>query len=197
MAAIAGLAVGCGIGPRGNAADAGDGGATDGGGGQYRQYDTLTGNFTAPGISATFSGAMQGNYDPSTAIDPSGKTSWIVLGGFYDPNAQPPAVDVSTPAGDHGTVQIEFTPLGPPSAGSVDCSSAAEGTAIFFSPDGTVPSSYTSGSPCTVTFDGPALIVPDTASGTYNVYFAHGSLTTSMVPNGLSDGGPGTLTASW
>ena len=197
VALLTGLALGCGGG--GGHATTSGGSATGGGsstggttGGGYSKYDTLTGTFTATGVNATFSGAMEGAYSSSST---SQATGWDLLGGFDDPNDESPAVTVSAPAGDKGTVTFAFKQSGPPAAATYACGGPSQ-LSIAFSPDGTVANSFT-GQSCTVTLDAPTLVASDPSGLGY--YFAHGSVTATMAPSGLAPAGtgPGTLSATW
>ncbi len=183
-------ALGCGGGGKTS-----DGGAPDAGAdGGYGQYNTVSGTFqSGSGIRATFTGAMQG-----ASLGEYG--SWILQGAF-DSEATP-SVTVSSPAGGFGTVGIAVQNIlgGSLSAATYTCAAAEDaGTPTvdiqftLASAAYEASSSNDSGGPCTLTVDAPAPIVG-------SLYFAHGSMTATLVGIGaLPDGGndTGTMTATW
>jgi hypothetical protein len=184
----------------------GGGGATndagtspDGGG--YGQYQTLHGTFTAPSINATFTGAMIGSYQDS-------HTTWNAAGSsdIAATNGSPTTL-VATgtlPSGDTAAVIINLSNItATPAAGTFNC--ATDGTyqidiEFRILPSGsTVPAiEYSSMiGACMITLQEPTIVQESNATSTFQVYFAHGSLTATMgqsIPQGT---GNGMMSVTW
>lgn len=172
------------------------------GGSTGTQYNTLSGTFTAPGLSATFVGAVQGTYSSSSSVDPSNDSTWTALDRFADPAAQFPTVTVTTPAGDTGQVQLSVSIAGPPTAGVHTCGDPS-GIVLLYLPNGNVLGGYGNyvDGGCTVTLQAPTLVSSQTLGngGQLGTYFAHGSVSATLLSY-LPDGGvkdTGTLAATW
>lgn len=205
--ALAGLTVGC-SGSNSTTSSSGTGTSTDSssggttGGTAGARNNTLSGTFTAPGISATFVGAVQGTYANSTAVNPTNATTWTALSGFADPTAQFPVVTVTTPVGGSGQIQMSVVVSGPPAAGVHTCGDPS-GIVLLYLPNGSIGATYGNfvDGGCTVTIETPTLVTSATLGDGSKVgtYFAHGAVTATLLSH-LQDGGAnntGTLSATW
>ncbi len=192
------LAVGCGRG--GSSSSGGSNGSGTGG---YTQYNTLSGTFVAPGINAKLAGSMLGGFNMgSSGTHP--QTGWNA-GGPFQPNfaagmlRTPVTVTGEIPGNDKVDVMMSLlTVPGQPAAGSYACAGGSRDgyqPLIFFAlhaPDGSLVANYGAVS-CTFTLAAPTNVES-------NAYFAHGSLTATLVAKPMSGAGQsstGTLSATW
>jgi len=182
-------------GSSGGSSSSSSGGAGDSGSGGDAGLNTLQGTFSSnSGIQATFTGAVSGRYTGGTA-------TWETGPQFGDIQpATSTGITITNPPNSNGAtfgVAILLAP-GMPAAGTFPCSdpssSANPHVSANFDIGGVEYAAGVigfSGGTCTVTIDMPTL----EADGDY---FAHGSLTSSLVAK-LTDGGQGTgtMTAAW
>jgi hypothetical protein len=189
--------------PNGGAPSSNDGGGGNPGSGNY---DTLKGTFVAPGINATFTGAMVGTYE--------GFTVWNAGGAFdLSQSAGTPTALKATGtlgSGDSAVVTINVAHImSMPAAGTFTCASSENydmtvAFQIFKGTSTTAVEQYTSlttAASCDMKVESPTEVTEGTDGLTFMEYFAHGSLTATLpnyaVPGGMANGTKGTLTVSW
>jgi hypothetical protein len=171
----------------------------------------LHGTFTAPGINATFTGAMIGTY-----ANPNGTayTTWNADGSsdIAATGGSPTAVMATgtLPSGDTGVVTINISHIAAaPAAGTFSCANGGDyQVAVAFQvfPAGgtTAVNQYStavgSQSACTITFQAPTMVEESGQGSSFAVYFAHGSLTATMaqdIPGANPGTGTGMMSVTW
>jgi hypothetical protein len=182
-----------------------DGGNVDTGAGSGN-YDTLKGTFVAPGIDATFTGAMVGTYQ--------GFTVWNAGSAFdLSQSSGLPMVLKATGklgSGSSAIVTINVAHImSMPAAATFTCKSGENyminvAFQIFQGTSTTAVEQYaslTTAASCTMMVESPTKVTEGSNGLTFTEYFAHGSLTATLpnyaVPGGKANGTTGTMSVSW
>jgi hypothetical protein len=168
--------------------------------------DTLKGTFVAPGINATFTGAMVGTY--------AGFTVWNAGAAFdlsqSDGLPKPLMATGTLGSGTSAIVTINVAQVsGMPAAATFTCASDETYTIdvafqIFQGTSTTAVEQYaslTTAATCNLTVESPTEVTEGSNGLTYTEYFAHGSLTASLpnyaVPGGKANGTTGKMSVTW